>query len=96
MQEWIPVYGYINKALSIKRELKAVELGRLRQRIFLLENEVKQVSPEERNVVLPRLINAYLWLIDKYSLPPIEQSKIDEILLKIKILDATIYKAIVS
>ena len=96
LMEWLPVYGYITRVLSLKRELKPVELGHLKQRVFWLENEIRQVPESEKKLLLPRLINSYLWLIDKYSLPPIDQAKIDELLLKIRILDDGIYRALVN
>ena len=34
--EWIPVYGYLQGVFSVKRELKQVEAGRLKQSIFLI------------------------------------------------------------
>lgn len=94
--EWIPVYGYITKVLSLKRELKPVELGHLKQKVFWLENEIRQVNDEQKKLLIPRLINCYLWLIDKYSLPPIDHGKIEELLLKIRILDDGIYRAVVA
>ncbi|MBQ7613408.1 MAG: hypothetical protein IJU92_10165 [Spirochaetaceae bacterium] len=92
--EWLPVYGYIDRTLSIKRELKAAEVGKLKQRIFMLESELRRISEDEQRVVLPKLINSYLWLMDTYSLPPIDEDKIKEILLKIKVLNINIYKAL--
>lgn len=94
--EWLPIYGYITRVLSLKRELKPVELGHLKQRVFWLENEIRQVPENDKKLLVPRLINSYLWLIDKYSLPPIDQAKIDELLLKIRILDDGIYRSLVS
>lgn len=94
--EWLPVYGYLTRVLNLKRELKPVELGHLKQRVFWLENEIRQVSESEKKILLPRLLNSYLWLIDKYSLPPIDQGKITELLLKIRILDENIYRAVVG
>lgn len=94
--EWLPIYGYIIKVLSLKRELKPVELGHLKQRVFWLENELNQVSEDEKKLLKPQLINSYLWLIDTYSLPPINQGKIDELLLRIRVIDDGIYRALVS
>lgn len=94
--EWVPIYGYVTKVLSLKRELKPVEFGHLKQRVFWLENEIRQADEKQKKLLLPRLINSYIWLIDKYSLPPIDQEKIDELLLKIRILSDTVYRMLVS
>ena len=39
--EWIPVYGCLFGVFSVKRELKQVEAGRLKQSIFTLETEFR-------------------------------------------------------
>jgi len=89
LQEWIPVYGAILGIFTIKRELKAVEVGKLRQSIYQLENE----SREEGGAALaPRLINRYFWLIDHYIAAKEDRAKIDEVLLKVRLLDQSIYK----
>jgi tetratricopeptide (TPR) repeat protein len=94
--EWIPVYGAICGVLTVKRELKAVELGRLKQSIFSLENEVRG-SPADQgaaNLLKPRLINRYLWLIDHYENVREDPGLIEETMLKIKIIDPVIYERI--
>ena len=89
--EWIPVYGTILGVFTIKRELKAVEVGKLRQSIYQLENEAKE-NGNERTSLVPRLINRYFWLIDHYIAAKEDRSRIDEVLLKIRLLDQSIYK----
>ena len=89
--EWIPVYGTLLGVFSIKRELKAVEVGKLRQSVYQLENEVKEGSGD-RAVLVPRLVNRYFWLIDHYLAAREERAKIDEVLLKVRLLDQSIYK----
>ena len=89
--EWIPVYGTLNGIFNVKRELKALELGRLKQSIYTLENELRSKDVKKSAVLVPRLINYYFWLIDHYMSGSVERSKIDEILLKIKLLDGQIY-----
>jgi len=41
LAEWLPVYGCLWGVFSVKRELKPVELGRLKQSILSLENEIR-------------------------------------------------------
>ncbi|MDR0554732.1 MAG: hypothetical protein LBG76_08045 [Treponema sp.] len=89
--EWLPVYGYLFGVFSVKRELKPVELGRLKQSIFALENEVRS-RPEHVALLIPRLINRYFWLLDHFENIREDPGLIEETMLKIKIIDPAIYK----
>jgi hypothetical protein len=89
--EWIPVYAAIWGVFSVKRELKQMEVGRLRQSIFSLEAEYK-TNPARREYLRPRLLNRYFWLIDHYENSREDSSLIDETLLKIKYIDPDIYQ----
>ncbi len=88
--EWIPVYGVIFGIFNIKRELHAQEVGRLKKNIYAMENEYKDPSCDTASLT-PRLLNSYFWLIDHYILKHEDTAKVNEILLKIKILDSNIY-----
>jgi len=88
--EWIPVWGCIWGIFSIKRELKPVELGRLKQSILSLENEMRSKSGAGP-YVKPRLLNRYFWLID-HSEHSRDTSVLDETLLKIKVIDPVVYE----
>jgi tetratricopeptide (TPR) repeat protein len=89
--EWIPVYGYLWGVFSVKRELKQIEAGRLKQSIFSLETEY-EANPVRREMLKPRLLNQYFWLIDYYEINREDSSLIEETLLKIKVTDPDIYK----
>ncbi len=89
LAEWMPVYGALLGIFSVKRELKAVEVGKLRQSIYQLENDSKE---EGGPGIAPRLINRYFWLIDHYIAAKEDRARIDEVLLKIRLLDQSIYK----
>lgn len=89
LPEWIPVYGAVLGVFTIRRELKAVEVGKLRQSIYQLENESKE---EGGASLAPRLINRYFWLIDHYIAAKEDRARIDEVLLKVRLLDQSIYK----
>ncbi|MCL2066674.1 MAG: tetratricopeptide repeat protein [Treponema sp.] len=89
--EWIPVYGYLWGVFSIKRELKQVEIGRLKQSIFSLEAE-RMANPKRRDEITPRLLNRYFWLIDHYENSRSDPALIEECLLKIKVTDPDIYQ----
>jgi tetratricopeptide (TPR) repeat protein len=92
LAEWIPVYGVLYSVLNVKRELRALEFGKLKQAIFALENELRDAPPETRAVLVPRLINHYFWLIDHYVNVNDDTARINEVLLKIKLLDTDVYK----
>jgi tetratricopeptide (TPR) repeat protein len=89
--EWIPVYGYLWGVFSVKRELKQMEVGRLKHSIFSLEAECG-ANPSRREALKPRLLNRYFWLIDHYEKNREDASLIEETLLKIKVTDPDIYK----
>ena len=90
LAEWIPVWGCIWGILSTKRELKPVELGRLKQSILSLENEYRsnKCGPE----IKPRLLNRYFWLIDQCKHDRNASGLIDETLLKIKFIDPVVHE----
>jgi tetratricopeptide (TPR) repeat protein len=89
--EWIPVFGYLWGVLSIKRELKQVEAGRLKQSIFSMESE-RDANPARGAFLRPRLLNRYFWLIDHYENSREDPAMIEEVLLKIKVTDPDIYQ----
>lgn len=89
--EWMPVWGRLWGLFSVKRELKQVEVGRLKQSIFSLEAE-RQNNPGEDSLLKPRLLNRYFWLVDHYENTREDPALIEEILLKIKITDPEIYE----
>jgi len=93
--EWVAVYGELLGVFSVKRELKPVEAGKLKQVIYELESELSN-DGSRRSVLLPRLINRYFWLADHYINAKEDKPRIDEILLKIKLLDATVYKLYIA
>ena len=87
---WIPVYGQLFGIFTIKRQLKAQEVSRLKQEIYACENEMKDPTCNSE-LLTPRLCNLYFWLIDHYSMNTEDTSRINEILMRIKILDPVIY-----
>lgn len=93
--EWIPVLGELMGVFSVKRELKPIEAGKLKQSIYELETELA-ADGSRRAILVPRLINRYFWLIDHYMNRKEDKSKIDELLLKIKLLDPIVYKQYIA
>ena len=90
LQEWIPVYGILYGVFNIKRELRSQEVGQLKQDIYACENELRDPSCDV-NIMTPKLINMYFWLIDHYARTENGSERVNEILLHIKILDRHIY-----
>ena len=95
LQLWMPVYGVLTGILNVRRVLSSQEVGRLKQNIYAMENEFKDPSCNSA-VLIPKLLNNYFWLIDHYVLTHEDVHKINEILLKIKILDSNIYAVYVK
>ena len=91
--EWLPVYAVLGGLFSVKRQLKAVEIGKLKQEIFVLETSCKDKNNENSRFEVPRLINYYFWLIDTYALDGSSKARIEEILLKIKLLNPGVYES---
>ncbi len=89
--EWFPVEGVLLGVLNVKRELRAMEVGKLKQSIYALETDLKNTGVEPLKTI-PRLINNYFWLIDHYTTVHEDRTKINEILLKIKLLNADVYE----
>ncbi|HSV56175.1 MAG TPA: hypothetical protein VLH39_03595 [Magnetospirillaceae bacterium] len=95
LEEWIPVHGSLLGIFTVKRELKPMEAGRLRQSIYELENEVKE-NAGRRGLLAPRLINRYFWLIDHYINAKEDRARIDEVLLKIRLMDPAVHRQYVA
>ena len=97
LAEWIPVWGYIWGIFSIKRELKPVELGRLKQSILSLESEYRSQNgwqkPEKNLLAKPRLLNRYFWLIDNCEYSRDTSGLKEETMLKIKFIDSVVYES---
>jgi tetratricopeptide (TPR) repeat protein len=93
LQEWIPVYGTIYGLFNVKRELRPLELGKLKQAIYQLEREI---GGQRDNRLKPRLINHYFWLVDHYLNSSEDRQKIEDVLGKIKELDPDIYDEYVT
>ena len=95
LAEWIPVWGNIWGVFSVKRELKPVELGRLKQAILSLENEYRSQSAglkgEPNPLTKPKLLNRYFWLIDHCEYNRDTSGLLDETMLKIKFIDPAIF-----
>jgi tetratricopeptide (TPR) repeat protein len=91
LNEWMPVYGAIWGVFSVKREMKPLEFGKLKQAIYHLERECGRLGPERERAV-PRLINRYFWLIDHYMTTGEPRERIEEILEKLREIDPGVHE----
>ena len=91
LQYWIPVYGVLGGVFNIKRELTSQEVARLKKDLYAMENEIKDPSCNSE-ILVPRMLNCYFWLMDHYDLANENQTKINEVLLRIKLLDSAVYE----
>jgi hypothetical protein len=91
LREWMPVYGRLWGVFTVFRELRPIELGRLKQSIFTLDTECRG-NPAKSPILKPRLINRYFWLIDYYSNNKEDPALIEDVLLRIKAADSEIYE----
>lgn len=91
LMEWLPVYGQLYGVFTVKRRLRPQEIARLKQEIYAKETEIKDPSCQ-RDLLTPRLINLYFWLIDYYVAANENVSKMNDIITRIKILDTEIYE----
>ena len=87
---WLPVYGSLWGVLNVKRELKPVEYGKLKQMIHAMKSEI--TDGDEDGTLTPRLINGYLRLIDHYQSAGADRRAIEEVLMNIKLLSPLIYE----
>lgn len=90
LNAWIPVYGVIYGVFDIKREMEAKDISKLRQDIYALEVKSKNPSNDTQTFV-PTLIYKYFWLIDYCQMYNDNTDLIEQTLLKIKILDLSVY-----
>ena len=90
LAEWIPVYGVLFGVLNVKRELRSLEYGKLKQSIFTLQSKLAEEGRKEIETE-PRLLNRYFWLIDHYISSGDSREKVDEVLEKIRVINSTIY-----
>ena len=88
--EWIPVYGRLYGVLNQPRELRSAEAGQLKQEVYTKENEYKNPACDA-SLLVPKLINLYFWLMDYYSSLDGGEARINEIMLKIKLLSPEIH-----
>jgi len=95
LREWLPVYGVLFGIFTVKRELRSIEYGKLKQGIYALERELRE-GRDKDGLVEPRLINRYFWLVDHLIKSGEDATKVDEVLLKLRSVNDHIYKQYTS
>jgi len=79
---------------NIKRELSIAEFNRISASAKRLEIELRE-SPSQKQSLVPRLINHYFWMVDHLKARG-DENGLRSVLLKIKILDQSIYKSYIE
>ena len=67
-----------------------MEYGKLKQMIHAMKSEI--ADGDEDGTLMPRLINAYLRLIDHYQSTGADRGASEEALMNIKLLNPVIYE----
>ena len=93
--EWIPVYGQLYGIFNVKRDLTQPEVAHLNRKIYAVETEMKNPSCQSE-ILTPRLINMYFWMIDFYVSVGKKDKEKNELLVRMKILDKEIYELYVK
>lgn len=88
--EWIPVYGEILHVLDVKRLLTQGEFTNLQSSVARLEQELLN-SPRRREVLVPRLLTRYFWIVSQLQATEGDGAKLGKVLIKIKTLDPEIH-----
>jgi len=96
LKEWIPVYGNIFGVFNVKRELKPLEFGKLKQSIYQYEENIANDADENNRTTMPRLLNRYFWLVDHLLSTKQDRKKVDEVLQNIKQIDEDIYEKLIQ
>jgi tetratricopeptide (TPR) repeat protein len=88
--EWNPVYGTLFGVFNVRRELRPLEFGRLKQSIYGLEKEMDSGARDKAAV--PRLLNRYFWLVDHMQATGEDKNRIAEVLAKIRSVHPSVYE----
>jgi hypothetical protein len=95
LAEWLPVYGVLYGVFNVKRELRSLEYGKLKQSIFALHSAFEEKGRADYTIE-PRLINRYFWLIDHYLSSGDSREKVDEVIERIRDINPSIYNEYIN
>mgnify|MGYP007086282203 FL=1 len=94
ISEWIPVYAEIWGVFNIKRELSSAEFNRISASARQLEIQLRE-SLQQGSSLVPRLLNKYFWMADHLKARE-DAKELHSVLLKIKIIDQSIYESYIE
>jgi tetratricopeptide (TPR) repeat protein len=63
--EWIPIYGYLYEGLTARKKMEYNDYMEMKEKVLDYEKSLK-LDKKVRNIIVPRLINFYLWLLDYF------------------------------
>lgn len=95
LAEWLPVYGTLFGVFNVKRELRSLEYGKLKQSIYSLQCALDEEGRSD-SMLEPRLINRFFWLIDHYISTGDSREKVDDVLQRIRKINPSIYEQYIN
>jgi len=90
---WLPIYAAIEHEFNVKRELEEHEVNTLSDQIYRLEQDLIKAGTNTK-LILPSLLNRYLWLIDHFYIEERDSIKVEMLKKKFQDADSEIYKMI--
>lgn len=92
--EWMPVFSALYGVFNVKRSLSPHQLEELNRDTIQLEETYR--NNRDNAVILPRLLNHYLWLLDYYSVQEEDKLAVGEIVSRLKTLDPRLYQLLID
>jgi len=73
---WLPLYAAADHHFNVKRELDEHEVSMISGQVYALEKDLARPGSAAR-ILLPKLLNRYIWLIDHYLIEEGDTIKVD-------------------
>ncbi len=93
--EWLPVYGYIDGFLNVKRQLDKTELDKILTDMNKFE-KIFYSNPQIKSQVEAKLIKKCILLLEYYTFQEIDPLKQEQFKLKLKNINETISQQILN
>lgn len=93
--EWLPVYGYIDGFLNVKRQLDKAELDKILSDMNKFE-KIFYSNPQIKSQVEAKLIKKCILLLEYYTFQEIDPLKQEQFKLKLKNINETISQQILN
>lgn len=94
LAEWLPIFGTLLGILNVKRNLDQNQLHELYENTIKLEEAYRNNSAH--SMILPRLLNHYLWLLDYFLFQEDDKKARDEIVSRVHSLDPRVHELLLS